>query len=382
MLNAGFELWAQGTVQKLVTGFDVNGSPIFSYPTTYMPQAYVTWAPWLPVHRGNIVIDEVPFYQFANNTSFATGTGLILYNALQFDHVPPVMDTITNMSIYQPVVGAQAEFSNAIYTSYAFNICYENLVVVGNVKNPVAMTAVPNNAETETTDFDNCTVEGFTVGVQVAPSDNTTIDGGTYSNVTNILIHQSTSPTRVITISNPTFLPLSAQALGGQTQLNIDMQPLSAFDIAGYFVPGRVLYNGQELYFDQQAASYVDFPAPRGNVPAAFVGLTNAQLYANYGLAWGGQITPAGGVIDPPGIVGTLAAPAAAPVYINLDSQTYPAIETGYLLGWNYIDPVTGKDVSGGDTTALTLSMGWNVFTRTIMIDGVATTHSFLVYGI
>src|SRR5207244_1178305 len=68
-------------------------------------------------------------------------------------------------------------------------------------------------------------------------------------------------------------------------------------------------YNGQQLYFNEQASTYVPFVAGVAPswVPAQLIGLTNQQLWQQYGLAFTGAIAPAGATASPllSGLLGT-----------------------------------------------------------------------------
>lgn len=48
----------------------------------------------------------------------------------------------------------------------------------------------------------------------------------------------------------------------------------------------------QRLYYNQQQADLVLFPEPREDVPLEYVGLTNQQLWDQYGVAFGGAVAP------------------------------------------------------------------------------------------
>jgi hypothetical protein len=133
------------------------------------------------------------------------------------------------------------------------------------------------------------------------------------------------------------------------------------------------LPNGQQLYFPEQAASYVPFLKGTNtatNAPAAFVGLTNQQLWSRFGLALGGAVAPASAVLDPNsgGYVGTPSSPQ--PVYA-LTSEG--SVETGDVYHLAYLSVATGQVTKETAPTAITV--GWNVITRTIN----GRPYSFLV---
>ena len=66
------------------------------------------------------------------------------------------------------------------------------------------------------------------------------------------------------------------------------------------FVMDRVVFNGRQLYAENQAADYVPVPSADPLLtPPYFVGKTNAQLLAEYGIAVNGDVMPADAVIEP-----------------------------------------------------------------------------------
>jgi hypothetical protein len=48
----------------------------------------------------------------------------------------------------------------------------------------------------------------------------------------------------------------------------------------------------QRLYYTTQQASFIPFPVARPDAPAAYVGLTNQQLWNQFGVAVGGTLAP------------------------------------------------------------------------------------------
>jgi hypothetical protein len=148
-----------------------------------------------------------------------------------------------------------------------------------------------------------------------------------------------------------------------------------------------VTYNGQRLYYDEQAPNFVPYPsatAPSG-VPAALVGKTDAELLADYGLTVGGIIAPAGATINPPRIHGILGNSVNFQLPMTLDSADTvdldPSAAPSYDLSYSYTDPATGSPETVTETAASPLTTGWNMLTRSITIDGVAQPRTFLVYN-
>ncbi|HVT26379.1 MAG TPA: hypothetical protein VHE81_00030, partial [Lacipirellulaceae bacterium] len=67
-------------------------------------------------------------------------------------------------------------------------------------------------------------------------------------------------------------------------------------------------FDNQRLYSLGQAASFIPFPQPRLDAPATYVGLTNQQLWDEFGVTVGGAIAPPSAVTYP-NVVGLVAPP-------------------------------------------------------------------------
>jgi hypothetical protein len=191
---------------------------------------------------------------------------------------------------------------------------------------------------------------------------------------------------------------LTAKDSTGQPVKQYDVYLRSNFnpkenDITRLFNPdvirmGTVTYNGVQLYYNEQAANFVPFngdpklgPVAPDYVPLEFIGKTNAQLFATYGLAIGGIVAPADATTDPH-IFGLIGKPAVYLPDLQLTSAKYYNFDNaGYKLSYKYYDPSAPKhDASGYVTvraTATTLVNGWNVITKTIL----GTTRTLLVFG-
>jgi hypothetical protein len=167
---------------------------------------------------------------------------------------------------------------------------------------PQPYVGISGNTATKNNVYENLTVSGYFAGIQPARKGSTIIIGGTFNNVQDILINTAVLEDRNILIdgvpANTTIATVvDTNEFGGSGST--------------FFVKDRILLNfgpypNQQLYFATQAASYVPFPALRPDVPSQYIGLTNQQLWNQFGLALGGAILP-GNVYTAPGIVGFIA---------------------------------------------------------------------------
>jgi hypothetical protein len=233
--------------------------------------------------------------------------------------------------------------------------------------------------------FINDRVEGWNFGLRLATVGTQTVVGGFYNAVHSIEVRLSNQPAGTsITISGSvTFGTLTPDELGTTPQYNIYMNSDdtlinkdSAFPL--YFTGqplslSLVQYDGQQLYFNEQAADYVPFQAGAvaSWVPVQLIGLTNQQLWNQYGIAFAGALAPASATTAT-GLYGLLGPATTYPPNYTLRSAVQTTRLTGYQL--KYLD-------ANGNTVVypkrFTLVPGWNLLT--IMISGTKTT--FFVYG-
>ena len=150
--------------------------------------------------------------------------------------------------------------------------------------------------------IENVTVEGFNMGILAPRNDAWTMSNVRLSNTTDMLITEARQAARTLTMSNVTFGSLEGTAVAGNEgqRRNIVMQAdLEADGHQPYWflLSDRITFDGQGVYFEQQAADHVplvtldqsQLVAPVSN---EFVGLTNQQLQDTYGTSFGGAITP------------------------------------------------------------------------------------------
>jgi hypothetical protein len=77
-------------------------------------------------------------------------------------------------------------------------------------------------------------------------------------------------------------------------------------------------FDGASVFFDTQPANFVPFPTATPGIPAGYVGLTNAQLWAQFGVAVAGSIAPndateAPGALGPVVVLPTLQVRCLSP---------------------------------------------------------------------
>ena len=144
------------------------------------------------------------------------------------------------------------------------------------------------NAVTTDITYDNLTVSGYRIGIMLPTRGKSVVIGGQYSNATDIYVR--TSGGRNALITGFTQTPKISMILDTS---------ITGYEVAQYFGQDIVMldfgpFANKRLYYTQQGAGAVPFPAPTDGLPAEYVGLTNSQLWTQYGVALGGAVAPAG----------------------------------------------------------------------------------------
>jgi hypothetical protein len=131
-----------------------------------------------------------------------------------------------------------------------------------------------------------------------------TIIGGSFNNINyDIRLFNAIVNDRFITINGLTGQP--------KIRSDYDMTPIPGYPATSAFVNDVVLLNfgqfvNQRLYSALQTATAVPFGTARVDLPSQYVGLTNQQLWNEFGKAFGGAIAPSN-AITAPNIVGLIA---------------------------------------------------------------------------
>jgi hypothetical protein len=198
-------------------------------------------------------------------------------------------------------------------------------------------------------------VTGFGLGASSPSIGIDSVSGGYWDDATAFEITQQQSTAgavRQLSYSGISFGP------NVHTQYQWDSQTAEERDDPNSdFTPQMVFINGVQAYFANQGASYIPFPAADANVPAALVGLTNAQLMQKYGLAMEDEIAS--------------QQSQAAPFWYGLNPYKSPVKVSSSSYTLSYYTPqgvVT-------ESTPITLQPGWNLITR--IVNGAP--HSWLV---
>ena len=196
---------------------------------------------------------------------------------------------------------------------------------------------------------ENVTVEGFNMGILAPRHNEWQMDNIHLRNTTDLHIEQAAGVSRELTMTNVTFGDLAGTAVAGNEgqRQNVSMLGGDAVEQPFWFLlKDTVSLNGQGLYFNEQAASYVPMTQAlhgdsRAPVPEEFIGLTNQQLQEQYGTSYAGEIIPADAQTVPwlsNGVVGSLAAPGQTtpPLYDMRDGgDLFAVVDQGTLTNFD-----------------------------------------------
>ena len=207
--------------------------------------------------------------------------------------------------------------------------------------------------------IENVSIEGFNMGLLAPRQDDWQLSDVQLSNTTDMLITEMVEAPRTLAMTNVTFGSLDGTAVADQSssrrnivmQTFFDANPAHPFN---FMMSDRVTLDGQQLYFNQQAADFVptagEIAASPGQVPGSMIGLTNQQLVDRFGTSFGGAIIPADATTAEfltGGVVGSVAAPAATspPIY-HPASEGAVIIDPGTLTNFDgpVVNPENGDD--------------------------------------
>ncbi len=212
--------------------------------------------------------------------------------------------------------------------------------------------------------IENVSIEGFNMGLLAPRQDTWQLNNVRLSNTTDMLIKEARQAPRDLQMTDVTFGSLEGTAvaeLAGQRR-NIVMS--ADFDADAhqpffFLMSDSITFNGQQLYFDEQAADFVPITQQIEHetvrLPEEMIGQTNQQLKDRYGTSFGGAIAPADAAsveFVSGGVVGSIAPPAATspPLYhMANEGAGGVLIDPGTLTNFSGGVPVPDGDEGGGD---------------------------------
>jgi Ca2+-binding RTX toxin-like protein len=248
-----------------------------------------------------IEVEQVPLFEFARNTGYASTIGLATRYQLRDATHPHQQSLIADSTFWNNTLG--------IDLSYAQRIVVTD-VTVAHAPGTWPQVGIAHNAVTKNIQFNNVTVTGYSWGIDVPRLGSTVINGGYFANRYDIVIQTGLSSDRNVLINGP----IQLGALGLLNQAHIYMRPqvkplegwhafLFSLDVVTLdYGP----YDNRRLYYTLQDAAAVPVTEPMPDVPEHYIGLTNQQLWDLYSVAFGGEVAPANAQVVPD-IIGLVA---------------------------------------------------------------------------
>jgi hypothetical protein len=299
----GFEgdgFWFQGAgisvVGNIAAGNQANGFVFYTLGLYEgMKQAQFRASnlvdPSIAGGAATIPVEMVPVREFSNNIGYASQIGITVRYQLQ------------NASGGQISLFESSAFWNntlGVDLPYTHNTILRNVRVIhGPSARPFA--GIRANWSTKNITYENLTVSGYNRGIELPRHGYAVVSGGTYiNNYVDIAL-----PTAIIDGRSALITGTAADL---KVQAVFDTYPVSGFSATTFFANDVVLLNfgalvNQRLYNVMQLAGEIPFPVARFDLPAQYVGLTNQQLWNQFGVALGGSIAPSN-LISVPNIIG------------------------------------------------------------------------------
>ncbi|MEM8946764.1 MAG: G8 domain-containing protein [Planctomycetota bacterium] len=284
-----------------------------------------------PAIRDDLIrTDQAAMAEMSGNTVFGSGAGV----AFRWRRQTAAVSEGTNGDVFENFQIWNVEWAG-IHLGYASGLTLSDGLILGNIADPISLSnrelddrstepsefhtsqgkGIVANRNSKDLVFKNLEVAGFTVGIQALTQSHTRIDTVLLQNIENLLIvtpqaSSQSDDARRIDATNVFNIPLPAEALDGATPYNVRlMKQLERAPVAGgssaasewaaFTADDEIYYNGNRLYFHDQAADAVPFASSdvpgfmNGGVYQQYVDLTNQELLDDFSLALGSAVAPA-----------------------------------------------------------------------------------------
>ena len=320
----GVGFWFEGTNNYVINNVaaDIYGGA-FSYGFSFSPEGFGPEAHGLgtvaePAYQGaetwvagqyNLVnTNAQPLLEFSGNEVYGSENGLTVWYLGMDGSFNPIGTggTVKDLTVWNVTY-------NGIFLYYTNDLTIDGFVARGG-----SPTVTPSDWAQYgifTSDYEqaglvitNSNIQGFTVGIQSPPNGigETLIENSYLRNITDVLIgvgwsvgggqviQARTTVMQDVVFDAPPGMPLQAVVLDYEAA---DGDNIVAPDLVYVYDYDGAQGDNFQLFFTQQAPDFV-VPA-NGNdgnthplVGAPVAGLTNAQLWAKYGMAIAGAVAP------------------------------------------------------------------------------------------
>jgi hypothetical protein len=290
----GVEVWAY-------TNVDASGSLVFFNTAKMTVQGGQTPIdPWLPA--GQLRIELLPFHLV--NTQVFNSWGGIEVRGHQQDLGQNYRSTIDGGAIW----GVQ----RGLTFNYSTGMTVNNTYIYGDGQ--FDHSGIFGDSGPRDLVFNNITDVDWGTGITFPVSASIQVNGGFFNNTVNFRIptfDPGTTPglaSRSISISGVSYGTSLKPSLlipsPNSTPYNIylDNTALDPSTPLKRFMSDQILYNGHQLFFNDQASTFI----VTGTGITNYDGLTNAQLFSAYGITTRGIIMPSAATADPTIYGGTI----------------------------------------------------------------------------
>ncbi|MEX2308341.1 MAG: G8 domain-containing protein [Pirellulales bacterium] len=226
-----------------------------------------------------IDVGKMPVVGFENNVGYASKEGLSTWYLLEKDE-QGLQNVIRDSLFWNNTLGA-----NVVYT-HQTQLSNLTMIYVQQEDEGKPPIGIRTNSLTRDIIFNNLTVQGYTTGLELPRRGYSVVNGGNFDNARDILILSGDGRNALITgfLNTPRIV------------MTLDMRGVIGY-LGHLFLDDIVTldfgpFHNQRLYYTQQTADTVLVTEPYSDLPLEYVGLTNQQLWDQYGIALGGAIAP------------------------------------------------------------------------------------------
>lgn len=334
----------------------------------------------LAQRKPTVPVSQVPF-TFVGNEGFASRKGIEINSS---NPMAGAQSLVASSKMWDVNQGMEINYSDTIKVqdSRFFRVAD----AATNKTTFTGFVGIWGDLAPANMQYTNVRIEGFQYGLRAPLRGVNAVTGGTFNNAVNIAVEPAITlgsgyfPQRTLDISGVSFGNLPAVALNGAAQVDIAMDtklessPSITQVIAGgilynIFEKDRVTLNGRQLFFPFQAPNYV----VSGTKIPGVDGLTNAQLWAKYGIALGGGVTPADAAPSTAARVRGGLSGTAQPDLPGLEFKVAYTQATSSLLDVVYTDTLKPTVMKHAYAA---LTRGWNLVPVT---DSLGNRRTLLV---
>jgi len=235
-----------------------------------------------------IDIGAMSVFEFENNVAYASAKGLATWYSME-DATTEQKSLLQNSKFWNNTIGVDLR--------YTHHTVLRNLTVYNSWSVSQPEIGLSKNAVTMGITYDNLTVWGYRRGIDLPTRGSSIVTGGFFRNILDIHIITGSSRNALLTgfAEMPTIAMVVDPSLTGSKSSQFFANDVVILD----FGP----FAGQRLYYTKQQSNVVPFWSPIDGLPVEYVGLTNQQLWDQYGVALGGAIAPSD-AYTVPGITG------------------------------------------------------------------------------